>query len=108
MLHIFDPATLRNTVSRKADTLMEICGFLERAKVSTDKVDQALRDLGQRLSEVIGGKPPRQLPTGTAQALYVACRQRSIWTEGESMGVFLMTIMEVLRRRGAEVCEWDE
>lgn len=108
MLHMFDAETLHDLLDRKATGLIEVCAMLERVKVPSEKVDQALKDLAKGIGLVLLGNTPRPLQTGVAQALYTACRQRGIWTEGESMNVFLMTILEVLRRRGVEACEWDE
>lgn len=108
MLHMFDTETLQDLLHRKATGLIEVCAMLERVKVPTEEVDKALKDLAEGLGLVLLGNPPRPLQTGVAQALYTACRQRGVWTEGESMNVFLMTILEVLRCRGVEVAGWDE
>lgn len=105
MTYAIDIAALRKSHTATAKNLTEICAILERVEIPPEDVNDALKYLGKSVLWAMSGEPVRSLPTATAKALYVACEQRGIT---EPVGIFLMSIMEVLRRRGVEVNEWYE
>ncbi|MBC7905556.1 MAG: hypothetical protein H7Y60_02260 [Rhodospirillaceae bacterium] len=101
-MYIFDKATVTK-LDIKIRQLTVICTTLRRMGISDKEIDEALRTLAKTFLQFLEGKNPDQLPTETAQAICRTGFELGIWTTGDGVQFWIISVVGVLLTRGADM-----